>query len=59
MRVRKQTYIAGSGVSDCGPFGARFVAFFLCMAIFWWTEKESNKMYDSLIPAIKHENDPW
>ena len=29
------------------------------MKIFWWTEKDSYKMYDSLIPEIKHENDPW
>ena len=56
-------YVAGSGprVSDLGPFGALvlFCFFNWCMKIFWWTEKDSFKMYDSLIPEIKHENDPW
>ena len=62
MHLRKQTYVASSGprVSDLGPFGALVFLFFnWCMKIFWWTEKDSYKMYDSLIPEIKHENDPW
>ena len=52
-------YVAGSGspVSHLGPFGALVLFSFSIDAWQSFGERKSYKMYDSLIPEIKREND--